>query len=190
MIPSQNHHTKSTSSHKHARQQISQLPCKPRCPQRSHLLYTPHPSHAYNLAKSPPSTNLMVVIWNLQSFIHTEHTRVTIKATQSMQHTKKWLNMAQIHPEFYIHLWKTFIFIYPNVQITQTFDFNFAQYMDNRQKNVPWPQIYTNLNYMLCPWNNIDILPHLLFICENKFLKGFQIARRNVVAHQLANLLK
>ena len=38
--------------------------------------------------------------------------------------------------------------------------------------------------------NDIDTWLHLLSLCNNKFLKGLRIARRNVVDHQLTNWLE
>ena len=68
--------------------------------------------------------------------------------------------------------------------------FRSAQYMGNHRENLLWPHIRPNPNFTLCQVNDKDTWPHLLSLCNNKFLKGLRIARYNVVAHQLTNLLK
>ena len=77
----------------------------------------------------------------------------------------------------------------PNTQILK---FRSSQYMGNhrKKKNLFWPHIYTNPNCTLCPRNDKDTWPHLLSLCENKFLKGLWIARHNIAVHQVTNLLK
>ena len=49
---------------------------------------------------------------------------------------------------------------------------------------------HTNPNCTLCQINGADTWPHLLSLCNNKFLKGLRIIRHNVIAHQLTNLIK
>ena len=60
----------------------------------------------------------------------------------------------------------------------------------NHRKNLSWPHTHTNPNCTLCQMNDKDTWPHLLSLCNNKFLKSLRIARHNVDAHQVTNLLK
>ena len=83
-----------------------------------------------------------------------------------------------------------------DAQITQLHKFRFAQYMGNHRKNLLWPHTHThthkhtNTNYTLCQINDVDTWLHILFLCNNKFLKGLKNHKTNATTHQLTNLLK
>lgn len=62
--------------------------------------------------------------------------------------------------------------------------------MGNHIKHLFWPPKFTNPNCTLCPNNDKDTWPHMLFTCKHKFLKGLIITRHNATTHQLSYLLR
>ena len=71
------------------------------------------------------------------------------------------------------------------------FFFWFTPYMCNHGKISFDYNTDTNPKCTLVWWDNDrDIWPHLLSLCNNKFLKGLRIAKRDAATYQLTNLLK
>ena len=117
------------------------------------------------------------------------HTIWSWKWHQPLQqvYIENWTN-KEINHKLSNHFWNA-----PrlrNTQIIQLLKFQFVQYLGNHVKSLFLSQTYTNPDCTLCYNNDNDTWPHLLSLCNNKFLKGLRIARHNVTTHQLTNLLK
>jgi hypothetical protein len=57
-------------------------------------------------------------------------------------------------------------------------------------KNIFWPLKFQNPNCTLCHKNDRDTWPHLLSMCEHRYLKGLRIARHNKVVHLITQTLQ
>jgi hypothetical protein len=93
----------------------------------------------------------------------------------------------QIDQKLLNHLWKSTHTT--NAQITKILKFRLHNMWETLRRTCFGPKFITP-NCTLCYSNDKNTWPHLLSLCENKVLKGFQIARHNAVVYQITNLLK
>ena len=148
-----------------------------------------HMAHTmlYRLAKPPPSTNLVGIIRDLKSFTKREPNRSMVEKAKQFHYAEKWISNDQIYHKLSISSRKTHQTT--GTQITQILKFRSTQYMGNHRKNLLWPQMFTNPNYTLCQNNDKDTWPHLLSLCNHKFLKGLKIARHNATTNKSSTYL-
>lgn len=76
-----------------------------------------------------------------------------------------------------------------DVQISQFLKFHYAQYMENLRKYIFWPCTHPNIHYTLCPLKEMEIWPHLLSKCKNRYIHVERISRHKKFVHAIAYIL-
>lgn len=141
----------------------------------------------YTQATLASMTNPTRIIRKLKIFMKKEHNRLIIEKTKQFRCRKmdlQWSNTPKLSNSY----WKTQQTT--NTQTTQIIKLRSAHYMGNYRKILFCPQKFPNPKYTLRQSNDQDTWPHLLSLCNLKFLKGLRITRHNAATQQITILLK